>query len=120
MKTTVGQHIELTNVIVQVYQEEKSVFTASITKLLEIAAPEFVWRITFIAFEVIDGEFLTLTSDIEDGDYPEFEVSVALLAKVLNCEVKEVETTLLTKLPLKAEITLRGSEIKDLTVVLSF
>lgn len=28
-------------------------------------------RITFIAFDVIDGEFLTLTSDIEDGDYPE-------------------------------------------------
>lgn len=34
IKTTVGQHIELTNVIVQVYQEEKSVSTTSRTKLV--------------------------------------------------------------------------------------
>lgn len=115
-----GQHIELTNVVVQVYQDEKSVSTTSRTKLVEIAAPEIVRRIVFIAFDVIDGEFLTLTSDIEDGDYPEFEVSVALLAKVFACELKEVESTLLSKLPLKAEITAKEREIKDLTVVPSF
>lgn len=34
IKTTVGQHIELTNVIVQVYQEERSVSTTSRTKVV--------------------------------------------------------------------------------------
>ncbi|XP_052694461.1 uncharacterized protein LOC128172746 [Crassostrea angulata] len=64
IKTTVGQHIELTNVIVQVYQEERSVSTTSRTKVVEIAAPEVVRKITVIAYDVIDGEFLTLTSDV--------------------------------------------------------
>ena len=34
MKTPVGGHVEITNVIVQVYNEEKSVSTTSRTKLL--------------------------------------------------------------------------------------
>lgn len=87
IKTTVGQHIELTNVIVQVCQEEKSVSTTSRTKLVEIAAPEVVRKITVIAYDVIDGEFLTLTSDVadvEDEDYPEFEVPLPSLQKPLH------------------------------------
>ena len=34
MKTPVGSHVEITNVIVQVYNEEKSVSTTSRTKLM--------------------------------------------------------------------------------------
>lgn len=51
---------------------------------MEIAAPEVVRKITVIAYDVIDGEFLTLTSDVadvEDEDYPEFEVPLPSLQK---------------------------------------
>lgn len=111
---------------ISIFNKTRNIYRIKVYKkvffffIQEIAAPEIVRRIVFIAFDVIDGEFLTLTSDIEDGDYPEFEVSVALLAKVFACELKEVESTLLSKLPLKAEITAKEREIKDLTVVPSF
>lgn len=84
---------------------------------MEIAAPEVVRKITVIAYDVIDGEFLTLTSDVEDEDYLEFEVPLALLAKAFACELEEVETTLLSKLPMTTEITVKEREIKDLTVL---
>lgn len=57
-----------------------------------------------------------MTSDVEDEDYPEFEVPLALLAKAFACEL-EVETTLLSKLPMTTEITVKEREIKDLTVL---
>ena len=42
MKTPVGGHVEITNVIVQVYNEEKSVSTTPRTKLL-VKSTYFIW-----------------------------------------------------------------------------
>lgn len=59
-------------------------------------SPEVNKTMTFIAFEWIDSEFLTLTADKEDS--PEFSISKETLKIALQCtETEEVEECLLRK-----------------------
>ncbi|XP_061170598.1 uncharacterized protein LOC133179942 [Saccostrea echinata] len=115
-KTAVGSHFEITDVIVQVYNDEKSVSTTSRTKLLPITAPDVKKRVAFVVFEVEDNGFFSLTGDLDDGDYPEFLIKTSLLAKALQCQPKEVEVRLLSKLPLKAEIIIKEKEVKVIQI----
>lgn len=70
-------------------------------------SPEVNKTMTFIAFEWIDSEILTLTADTEDS--PEFSISKETLKIALQCtETEEVEECLLRKLPLRANINFRN------------
>ena len=55
MKTPVGSHVEITNVIVQVYNEEKSVSTTSRTKLMV--------RVTSLNYKFLFSFILLFTED---------------------------------------------------------
>ncbi|XP_061165364.1 uncharacterized protein LOC133174295 [Saccostrea echinata] len=116
VKTTVGSHLEITNAVVQFYNEEKSLSTTSRSKMEEVETPEISQTVTFIAFEWVDDSFASLTSDDANGEYQEFTISREALAHNLRCELQEVEPSLLRKLPMTAKITTRENEIIEITM----
>uniref|UniRef100_A0A8W8NT70 Uncharacterized protein n=1 Tax=Magallana gigas TaxID=29159 RepID=A0A8W8NT70_MAGGI len=65
-KTSVGSHITITNIVVQLINDEKSVSTTSRTKIEEVVTPEIQRRVTFIAFEWL-GENLASLAANEGG-----------------------------------------------------
>lgn len=56
----------------------------------------------------------SLTADDANGEYEEFKISSEALAHYLECQLHEVESVLLCKLPLTAEITARENEIIEI------
>lgn len=48
---------------------------------------------TFIAFEWVDSNFLSMTADSEDEDFPEFTVSKETLRNALGCEENDMESS---------------------------
>ena len=71
---------------------------------------------TFIAFEWVDSNFLSMTADSEDEDFPEFTVSKETLRNALGCEENDVESSLMIKLPLVANITYKEREIQEIDI----
>lgn len=56
----------------------------------------------------------SLTADDANGEYEEFKIGSEALADYLECQLHEVESVLLCKLPLTAEITARENEIIEI------
>lgn len=78
-------------------------------------SPEVNKTMTFIAYEWVDADFLTLTADTED--FPEFSISKETLKIALGCtETEEVEECLLRKLPLRANINFKELKILQISV----
>ncbi|XP_052703444.1 uncharacterized protein LOC128179831 [Crassostrea angulata] len=113
-KTSVGRHISITNVVVQLYNDEKSVSTTSRTNIEEVDTPVIHRRVSFIGFEWLEENLASLTADDANGEYEEFKISSEALAHYLECQLHEVESVLLCKLPLTAEITARENEIIEI------
>ncbi|XP_052696184.1 uncharacterized protein LOC128174758 [Crassostrea angulata] len=103
-KTSVGSHISITNVVVQLYNDEKSVSTTTRTNIEEVDTPVIHRRVAFIGFEWLEENLASLTADDANGEYEEFKISSEALAHYLECQLHEVESVLLCKLPLTAEI----------------
>lgn len=78
-------------------------------------SPEVNKTMTFIAYEWVDVDFLTLTADTED--FPEFSISKETLKIAIGCtETEEVEECLLRKLPLRANINFKELKILQISV----
>ncbi|XP_062605362.1 uncharacterized protein LOC134267157 [Saccostrea cucullata] len=114
-KTSVGSHIIISDVVVQLYNDEKSVSSTVRTKIEEVTVPEVCKTLQFIAYEEEDGQTIKLTAE-EDGEYPEYLVKKASLSSALKCETRDMENNLMKKLPVSAAITVKENKILTMTI----
>lgn len=105
-----GQHVRITDVVVQSYNNDKSLSTTSRTQIEAIDTPTEQDLITNIIAFTMEDENLVLVLD--DGEiYPTYNISWNLMMDFLKCSAIEVEGALTRKLPLHVKITIENEEI---------
>lgn len=111
----IGQHLKITDVVVQTYNNEKSVSTTGRTEVETVEAPSQL-KLTenIMAFNMEEN---SLSLIIDDGEaYPAYRISLNKIATFLNCEENEIEEALINKLPMKASITVQHDEITQISL----
>lgn len=110
-----GQHLKITDGVVQTYNNEKSVSTTGRTEVETVEAPSQL-KLTenIMAFNMEEN---SLSLIIDDGEaYPAYRISLNKIATFLNCEENEIEEALINKLPMKASITVQHDEITQISL----
>lgn len=111
----IGQHLKITDVVVQTYNNEKSVSTTGRTEVETVEAPSQLKLTENIMADNMEENGLSLI--IDDGEaYPAYRISLNKIATFLNCEENEIEEALINKLPMKASITVQHDEITQISL----
>lgn len=111
----IGQHLKITDVVVQTYNNEKSVSTTGRTEVETVEAPSQL-KLTenIMAFNMEEN---SLSPIIGDGEaYPAYRISLNKIATFLNCEENKIEEALINKLPMRASITVQHDEITQISL----
>ncbi|XP_056018770.1 uncharacterized protein LOC130054182 [Ostrea edulis] len=94
---TVGNFLEITNVVVNHFQEDISLSTTSKTQIQKCEAPPSILKGSVIAYEKTELGFSLM---IEEGEsFQNVDVSMNLVMKALQCQENATETTLSEKIP---------------------
>lgn len=108
-----GDHISITDVVLNVFRGESSLSTTSLTKLQKCEAPELIRNVTVIGCSVEDLEVMFLLSDESDITVPfdivkeTFETDGDLENHIIDC----------CELGLNMKVVSKGPEILSLSII---
>lgn len=107
----IGQHVKISDVVVQTYNNEKSVSSTTRTIIEEVEAPRSTTVTSeIIAFNMEDSCDMSVV--INDGElYPSYKVQSSIMAEYLNCNAEDLDDVLATKLPFQATFSIENGEI---------
>eukprot|EP00105_Crassostrea_gigas_P017753 XP_011435649.1 PREDICTED: uncharacterized protein LOC105334049 [Crassostrea gigas] len=107
----IGQHVKISDVVVQTYNNEKSVSSTTRTIIEEVEAPRSTTVTSeIIAFNMEDSCDMSVV--INDGElYPSYKVQSSIMAAYLNCNAEDLDDVLATKLPFQATFSIENGEI---------
>ncbi|XP_061170755.1 uncharacterized protein LOC133180207 [Saccostrea echinata] len=108
---SVGSFLQITNVVVNHFQEEISLSTTSKTQIQKCEAPPSILVGSVIAYEKNELGFSLM---IEEGEnFQHLDIPLNVVTKALQCEQNAAETTLSGKIPFKCRIKTLNGNVED-------